>query len=75
MTAEIYDKCYNTYNSLSPDLLLNRSWNGMYFEWYLHNIGYFLTLPFVKNEFISKLNERFKHVDLEEHIKIENKEV
>ena len=33
-------------------------------EWWLHNIGYYLTLPFVKNAKIKALNERFKHVDL-----------
>ena len=33
-------------------------------EWWLHNIGYYLTLPFVTNTAIKSLNERFKHVDL-----------
>lgn len=33
-------------------------------EWWLHNIGYYLTLPFVTNKTIKSLNERFKHVDL-----------
>ena len=33
-------------------------------EWWLHNIGYHLTLPFIKNPRIKALNERFKHVDL-----------
>lgn len=43
---------------------LNRSYRSMYIEWWLHNIGYYLTLPFKKLETI---NIRFKHVDLEEH--------
>lgn len=43
---------------------LNRSYRSMYIEWWLHNIGYYLTLPFKKLEAI---NIRFKHVDLEEH--------
>lgn len=33
-------------------------------EWWLHNIGYYITLPFVANSKIKALNERFKHVDL-----------
>ena len=52
-----------------PAKALNRSMRGMYIEWYLHNIGYWLTLPFIKNNTIKKLNERFKHLDLEEHRK------
>jgi hypothetical protein len=57
------------YNQVNADKALNRSWRGMYIEWYLHNIGYYLTLPFIKNNKIKALNERFKHVDLEEHYK------
>lgn len=41
---------------------LGRSFSGMIVEWYLHNIGYYLTLPFPK---LWKINERFKHVNLE----------
>lgn len=41
---------------------LGRSFSGMIVEWYLHNIGYYLTLPFPK---LQKINERFKHVNLE----------
>lgn len=41
---------------------LGRSFSGMIIEWYLHNIGYYLTLPFPK---LWKINERFKHVNLE----------
>jgi hypothetical protein len=33
-------------------------------EWWLHNIGYYLTYPFTANPKIKALNERFKHVDL-----------
>jgi hypothetical protein len=47
--------------------VLNRTYRGMYIEWYLHNIGYYLTLPFINKESIKALNKRFKHVDLEEH--------
>jgi hypothetical protein len=50
-----------------PNKVLNRSYRSMYIEWYLHNIGYILTLPFCFSKKIKKLNERFKHLDLEEH--------
>jgi hypothetical protein len=33
-------------------------------EWWLHNIGYWLTRPFISIGWVKKLNERFKHVDL-----------
>lgn len=41
---------------------LGRSFLEMIVEWYLHNIGYYLTLPFPE---LWKINERFKHVNLE----------
>lgn len=34
-------------------------------EWWLHNIAYWLTLPFIFIPWVKKLNERAKHVDLE----------
>ena len=46
--------------------LLNRSWRSIYIEWWLHNIGYYLTKPFCKHEWAKRLNKRFKDVDLEE---------
>lgn len=67
MWCKIVVECYNTYDSIHADQILNRSYIGMYFEWYLHNVGYYLTLPFIKNYRVKSLNERFKHVDLEEH--------
>lgn len=33
-------------------------------EWWLHNIGYYLTKPFIFIPPIKSLNERFEHVDL-----------
>ena len=56
-----------TQGNYTPEQYLNRSMRGMVIEWYLHNIGYWITLPFIKNEKIKRLNERFKHLDLEEH--------
>ena len=44
---------------------LCRSYWTMYIEWWLHNIGYYLTKPFIENSKVKALNERFKHVDLE----------
>ena len=67
MNTKIHIECYKTYGSIYADQILNRTYKDMYIEWYLHNIGYWLTLPFIKNEKIKALNERFKHVDLEQH--------
>ena len=67
MWCKITLECYKQFQMCRADRVLHRSYIGMYIEWYLHNIGYWLTLPFIKNEKIKTLNERFKHVDLEEH--------
>lgn len=67
MYMDISEKCRIKYDTNHADVALNRSYFSMYIEWYLHNIGYWITLPFVKNEKIKALNERFKHVDLEDH--------
>lgn len=68
MDDKICEECFMEYGSSDAECELNRSMKGMYIEWYLHNIGYWLTLPFVKNEKIKAINERFKHVDLEERV-------
>lgn len=44
---------------------LNRSFPSMYREWWLHNIGYYITKPFCRFESIRKINLRCKDVDLE----------
>ena len=67
MVCDIEWECRVKYGTLRAGEILKRSYKGMYIEWYLHNIGYWLTLPFIKNKTIKALNERFKHVDLEEH--------
>lgn len=59
---------YNKYAEKDASRLLHRSWTGIYIEWWLHNIGYYITKPFVKNEKIKSYNLRFKDVDLEERI-------
>lgn len=57
----------NSYNIWKPSQmkeLIQSDSPLLIIEWWLHNIGYYLTLPFVKNAKIKALNERFKHVDL-----------
>lgn len=68
MLAKINVKCAEKYGTIFADKALNRTYRGMYVEWYLHNIGYYLTLPFIDNNKMKALNERFKHLDLEEHL-------
>lgn len=58
--------CLQKYNSYNPKITLNRSYVSMYVEWWLHNIGYYVTKPFCKIEFFKKINLRCKDVDLNE---------
>jgi hypothetical protein len=68
MEEAIWQEYYNLNGSVgSPSLWLNRTYESMYVEWWLHNIGYYLTLPFCEYDFIRRLNLRFKDVDLNEH--------
>lgn len=53
--------------STNPKADINRTFIGMGIEWYIHNIGYYITKPFIANSYIANLNERFKHVNLEAH--------
>ena len=62
----IHDACFDKYGMGFPDFILNRSYVSMYIEWWLHNIGYYLTKPFCFIPFIKKINLRCKDVDLEE---------
>lgn len=60
-------RIWNSYNIWKPSRmkeLIQSNSPALMVEWWLHNIGYYLTLPFVKNTKIKALNERFKHVDL-----------
>jgi hypothetical protein len=54
------------HNVTNPEKLLNRTYRSMFIEWYLHNIGYYVTLPFTRIEALRKINLRCKDVDLEE---------
>ena len=67
MKRLIYNATKEKYDIGLPCALLNRSYKDMYFEWWLHNIGYYITLPFIFISFIRKINLRCKDVDLEEH--------
>ena len=66
MRVEISQACLIKYGSLRVTKVLNRSYRSMYIEWWLHNIAYWLTLPFVNIPTIAFCNERARSVDLEE---------
>lgn len=53
---------------ISPEDYLHRSYRSMYIEWWLHNIGYYISLPLKKWEFWREINQRCKDVDLEEWV-------
>lgn len=66
MQRRICEKCREQYHSDYPEMLLNRTYNSMYTEWWLHNIGYYLTKPLYSIEFFKKINIRCKDVDINE---------
>jgi hypothetical protein len=55
--------CFQKYNTDQANKVLNRSYLSMYFEWWAHNIGYYISKPFQKYQ---HFNLRCKDVDLEE---------
>lgn len=63
MRQLIQNACLAKYDSIFVGDVLNRSYVSMYIEWWLHNIGYYLTRSMAIFEVI---NLRFKDVDLEE---------
>lgn len=56
--------CITKYHSFDAHNVLNRSWVDMYIEWWLHNIGYYLTRNIA---IFDVINLRCKDVDLEAH--------
>lgn len=66
MKAKIQNACWYKYSDSLADRCLNRSYLSMYIEWWLHNIGYYITKPFCFIPFIKKINLRCRDVDLEE---------
>lgn len=55
--------CKCKYRSWCANEVLNRSYVSMYIEWWLHNIGYYLTRNIA---IFDVVNLRCKDVDLEE---------
>ena len=66
MKSIIDKKCLEEYNSHFPTVQLNRLYSSMYVEWWLHNIGYYITKPFCFIELFRKINLRCKDVDINE---------
>lgn len=54
------------YSDADAEKILNRTYRSMFIEWWLHNIGYYITRPFCGITKIERLNLRFKDVDLNE---------
>ena len=67
MRLHIKFGCKAKYDSYFANEVLHRSYLSMYIEWWLHNIGYYLTKPFCFIGFIKKINLWCRDVDLEEH--------
>ena len=66
MKRTINLECYKNFESYTPEKVLNRDYWSMYIEWWLHNIGYYMTKPFCFIDGVKKINVRFKDVDIEE---------
>lgn len=66
MGSVITHECWIKYGVTLVATYFNRTWEGMFLEWYLHNIGYYITKPFCCIESIRKINLRCKDVDIEE---------
>lgn len=63
---EQMDFVSNYMYDLDARVALNRSDKGMYLEWYLHNIGYYVSKPLCFSKYFKNINRRCKDVDLEE---------
>lgn len=66
MRLRITKKCIERYGLGHPVAQLRRSYLSMYIEWWLHNIGYYITKPFIFIEALDCINKRCKDVDIEE---------
>ena len=69
MSKLIDSQLLEKFGSLNVEEILNRPRFTLYIEWWLHNIGYYLTLLF---DFLESYNLRFKDVDLQSWIDIFN---
>ena len=66
MRSILDDESFKQLGSYYTEVTLNRSYKSMYIEWWLHNIGYYVTKPFCFIKYFSFINLRCKDVDLEE---------
>ena len=55
---------YNTWSPSEMRKLIGDASKLLVIEWWLHNIGYWFTLPFIYNKAMHKINLRCKDVDL-----------
>ena len=65
MKACINVACKCKYGSWCATEVLRRSYADMLIEWWLRNLGYYLTKPFCCIAFIREINMRCANVDLE----------
>jgi hypothetical protein len=68
MRLIITNKCFYVFHSYYPEVMLNRNYCSMYIEWWMHNIGYYITKPFCFIGFFNNINLRCKDVDLEKWV-------
>lgn len=47
-----------------PRLVAIQNFKSLVIEWWLHNIGYYITKPFIRFKRVNALHLRFKDVDL-----------
>lgn len=66
MRLSIVQESFRKYNTAHVEDLLNRPFWTLYIEWWLHNIGYYVTKPFIKVDWFAAINARCKDVDLQE---------
>ena len=64
MKTLIIQNSLDTYGKVDPEQLLNRTYESMYLEWWIHNLGYYITAPFCKNKLCHHINIRCKDLDL-----------
>ena len=55
---------FKVYNLTQAKHIVIKNYNPLIIEWWIHNIGYYLTKPFVFIPWVKALNVRFKDVDL-----------
>ena len=55
---------YRIWNPTKMKELMGDTSLALIIEWWLHNIGYYLTRRYIDAPRIKALNDRFKHVDL-----------